>query len=50
MFQQSLLVVGEGVIAVFHDVDGCRYEDRCLLAVVWRRRRRRASGSLVDGS
>ena len=49
MFQQSLLVVGEGVVAVFHDVDGCRYEDRCVLAVVWRRRRRKMRSGRLGG-
>ena len=49
VFQQSLLVVGEGVVAVFRDVDGCRYEDRCVLAVVWRRRRRKMRSGRLGG-
>ena len=44
MLHQVVLVVRELLVGDVHDVDGGRYEGRCVLVVVWRRRGRRRSG------
>ena len=50
VLEEPPFIVGERVVDFVCDVEGCRRDGGCVLVVAGRLRRRRASGSLVDGS